>query len=165
MGKLWDRITGKSKQKEESAEPRGSQQPPGSQEGSWASYGSVGEVRYSQNTAELVIAMWLYGVMEFNGHPEDQVLADMFCLAMRDMILDEMEQVTRSESAVIASILDRVQPPLPVETTDAFRNLNTDNLRTGFQTFREMAIQRGVTMPELVDALEVAREIAKKHMK
>lgn len=110
----------------------------------------------------MVISVWALGMSHFEGNDYQQVLADIFCYALRDGLLDELEGVTRPAASILQDIISRVQPAPPAEAMQALRKFSPADFGRSLKNIRTVATEKGVDLGELADALKIARHLVKE---
>jgi len=108
----------------------------------------------NRETEALAISTWVIGAQIFEGHANGMTLAFIFCFAVRNALLDELEGVDQTPEEVWESMRDRIQPPMPAAATDAFKSMMLKDFERRLGHLRSMAVTEQVDLAEYADALE-----------
>jgi hypothetical protein len=109
-----------------------------------------------------VSATWTTAMAHFTGKQHQIGLAQMFCIAVRERLVDEMEDTTRPSSDLLRGLLKQMSPP--GSAAQAFAALSPSEFDASYNRLRTEYANRGVDLEQMADALvhvvEVVRYVA-----
>jgi tetratricopeptide (TPR) repeat protein len=114
---------------------------------------------YSSKTELLVAKSFTIGMVLFENRPFQSGLAQVFSLALRDALLDELEGIVREPQEFLADFAGRLHPSTPAEAKGAFVEVASRQFDRWFKHIRIMAAKEGVELDEFAAALKHAPEI------
>jgi hypothetical protein len=116
---------------------------------------------YPAAVAGLVSGVFVLGMEHFEGHEYQTGLAQIFCHAIRDAILDELEGATPDLKGIPARVAERLHPSTPESARDAFRKLDFAGFAESYNHIRLLAANEGIDLEQLADALRDSAAVFK----
>jgi hypothetical protein len=116
-------------------------------------------VPFDGNTVALVTSVFVLGMQQFADAPHQSGLAEVFCFAVRDMILNELEGADLPTAKVLADVAARLHASTPAEARRAFSRLRPADFDGMYQHIRILAAREGVDLAQFANALRSARQI------
>ena len=97
----------------------------------------------------------------FRGHEYQTGLATIFCHAIRDAILDELEGITPDLKQIPARVAARLHSSTPESVKDTFSKLDPADFADSYNHIRLLAARKGVDLEQFAAALRDSKTIFK----
>ena len=115
---------------------------------------------YDKSTIALASATIFAGMEQFADCPYQGALAQVFCFAVRDMILNELEGITLPTAEVLAGLVKRLHSSAPAEVRETFSRISPEEFDDWYKHIRINAAKEGVDLAEFANALHSIPDIA-----
>ena len=114
--------------------------------------------RFSRLTLVNVFATMTMGMFHFEGSPIQQPLAQLFSLAVRQKLIDELEGRTRTSGEILDQLPWTVDAP--PGAFESFAELSPEKFDHTYKLLRIEYAKQGVDLEELIEALKSSMAIA-----
>jgi hypothetical protein len=123
-------------------------------------------IKYPQNIATVVVAAYLLGATKFGeNQPQENVLGQVFCYAVRNVLQEEIQGGDRSRMEIISALADQVRPQILPETYQAFCSLSQEEFESMFDAVISAANESELTLSELINGLSSVNQIMDEFLK
>jgi len=116
------------------------------------------------NTKRMAVHIYMTGLVAFEhafeNNPGNQFLAQIFCLAARDVFLAEVEGAPVNLTEILIGVHNRIQRPIPPEVVKGLNWLDPKEFGEWLGPLYTRAVKEGVVLAELAEALTSARQLA-----
>jgi hypothetical protein len=107
--------------------------------------------QYPRPLLRVVATTWTIGISHFNGERNQIELARMYCSAVREKLLDEIEGVTRPSSVLLGDVITQTRRPSGV--AQAFARLTPEDFDASYARLRMEYAKHDVDIEQLADAM------------
>ncbi len=115
---------------------------------------------FSQEQIRVVASAYLLGTSHFDeDHPQSDVLGQLFCYAVRDVLTAELQGTGTNHKEVLWALAEEAQPQVLPETYRAFAELSEEEFAELLTAVLEVADQSQLTRQELIDGLSSVNDI------
>jgi hypothetical protein len=111
--------------------------------------------------AALAATVYLTGANHFDGQQFQQGLAQVFCIAIREAILDELEGIAPNLPKNVADAVNMLHPSTPQGIKETFSEVEAVHFVSSYNEIRLLVAQEGVDLKQFADALRDATIICK----
>jgi hypothetical protein len=106
---------------------------------------------YPREVLRVIATTWTMAMSHFNGERRQLALAEMYCGAVRERLLDELESVRRPSSVLLGDVLGWTQPS--AATAQAFARLSPKSFDDSYARLRIEYARNYVDIEQVADAL------------
>jgi hypothetical protein len=106
------------------------------------------------NADALALSTWLIGMKIFEGHANRAGLAFIFCYAVRNAVLDELDGIDQTPAEAFASLADGIEPPMPPAAADAFKTMMLKDFNDWLGHLRARAVKDNIDFADYAEALK-----------
>ena len=118
--------------------------------------------QYPRAVLTAVSATWTTAMALFADKQHQIGLAQMYCLAVRERLVDELEGALRPSDQILRDLLKQMNPP--PAAAQAFTQLSASDFDASYNRLRMEYANRGVDLEQMADALihvvDVVRYVA-----
>lgn len=106
---------------------------------------------YPREVLRMVSATWQMGMSHFNGERTQIALAQLYCGAVRERLLDEIEEISRPSEVLLADMIRQARPS--VTTEHAFAQLSAEEFDSSYGRLRIEYRNRETDIRQIAEAL------------
>lgn len=122
--------------------------------------------KYPQDIIKVVVAAHLLGATHFGeNQPQPDVLGQMFCYAVLNVLQEEIQGTERNRMEILCALAERVRPQILPKTYQAFCNLSQEEFDSMFDAVISVANKSELTLSELMNGLSSVNQIMDDFLK
>jgi hypothetical protein len=118
---------------------------------------SPAAAQYPREVLRMIATTWTMGMSYFHGEKLQLGLAQMFCFAVRERLLDEIEGVTHPSEEILREVVKVTRPPVPAE--QAFAKLSSADFDACYARLRVEYTNHDADIAQIAEALTNVVEI------